>query len=139
MEKSYKPTQLYFLKTIGLTVATIAAFVFFYFFYSLFTISLPKVAIVVINILFGIFLLIALLFIVLNILKGKPTLHLTEEYIKIKYKKIPFENIKAYHKAKGGSEPEILTKDNKNYILELSWFTKKDRKEIEAYLISKIT
>lgn len=138
MEKSYKPTQLYFLKTIGLTTATIAAFVFFYFFYSLFTISLPKIAIIVINILFGIFLLIALLFIVLNILKGKPTLHLAEDYIKIKYKKIPFEEIKAYRKSKGGSEPEIVTTDNKTYILELSWFTKKDKAEIEAYLISKI-
>ena len=139
MNKSYKPTQLYYLKTIGLVVATLAAFVFFYFFYSLFTLSLPKAAIIIINIFFGLFLIIALLFIVLNILKGKPTLVLTDAYIKIKYKKILFENIKAYRRAKGGSEPEIVTKDNTNHILELSWFTKKDRVEIETYLRSKIS
>ncbi|NQY06342.1 MAG: hypothetical protein HRT68_09200 [Flavobacteriaceae bacterium] len=138
MEKSFKPNNLYLLKTIGLVLATLAGFTFIYTFYSLMTANLHRIVVILINIFFGILFLIAILFIILNILRGKPTLSISEEYIKIKYRKILFSDIKEYRPSKGGSEPEIITKDNQSFTLELSWFTKSDRKEIEDHLIKHL-
>lgn len=138
MEKLYKPVQLYLLKTLGLSGAVIGGFVFIYFFYALLTSNLPLILIIIINVIFGIFCLIAILFIILNLLNGKPTIKISEEYIQLKSIRIPFKNILEYKKAKGGSEPEIVTED-RTYILELSWFKKKDRKEIEEVILQKLS
>jgi hypothetical protein len=134
MEKSFRPIQLYALKTFGLAFATIAAFVFIYLLYSLVTLSLPVYIAVIIHVLFGILLLVALLFIVLNFLRGKPTISISETFLKYKYRKILFENIKTYKPARGGSEPEIITKDEQSFTLELSWFKKSDRLEIDQHI-----
>ena len=134
MERKYKPTSLYLIKTIGLTVATLAGFVFIYTFYSLFTAGLNKIAIIIINVFFLIFFLIAILFIILNLLKGKPSIITGEDYIKLNYRKFLLSDIKEFRKSKGGSEPLIVMMNNDSHTLELSWFKKEDQKEIIEFL-----
>ena len=61
-----------------------------------------------------------------------------ETGFKYKRKTIEFSEIAKFKKASGGSEPELVFKDGKEYPIELSWFLKNDRKEIEAILDKRI-
>ena len=63
----------------------------------------------------------------------KPGFIFNDNGFKYKRKDIKYSEIKSFIPAQGGSEPEIVFKDNSTYVLELSWFLKKDRQEIEKY------
>lgn len=138
MEKSFKPQQLYIIKSIGQTAAIIGGFVFIYFFYGLLTAKLPVVLVIIINVLLAIFGLIGLLFIVLNFLRSQPTITIGDDYIKLRHRKVPYKDIKEYIPMRGGSEAEIITTEDKRFVLELSWFRKKDREEIIEHLTKNI-
>ena len=89
----------------------------------------------VVNILVGI---ISLLLILIILLRGKPQITLSATTIRTNRFKKKFDELKSYHPSKGGSEPYVISKDGKQYDLELSWFSKKDQQEIEAFLIAQI-
>jgi hypothetical protein len=89
----------------------------------------------VINISVGI---ICLLTILLIILRGKPNVIITETSIKTNRFKKNFDELKSYHPGKGGSEPFVISKDGKQYDIELSWFSKRDRQEIEAFIKDRV-
>jgi len=87
------------------------------------------------NILFG---TIGLLFILLILLRGKPQITINDTTIRTNRFKKKFEELASYHPSKGGSEPYVISKDGKQYDIELSWFSKRDRTEIEAFLKERI-
>ncbi|AXG69379.1 hypothetical protein KORDIASMS9_01599 [Kordia sp. SMS9] len=142
MEKRYYSQLAYFIKAI---LIIIVLGVFFYIITELsdqiaetLSIKFRKnlVAIeYVMNIVFGI---ICLLFILIILLRGKPQITINETMIRTNRFKKKFEELASYHPGKGGSEPFVLSKEGKQYDIELSWFSKKDRKEIEAFLTERI-
>ncbi len=89
----------------------------------------------VVNIVFGI---ISLLFILLILLRGKPQIAINETMIRTNRFKKEFDELASYHPSKGGSEPYVISNEGKQYDIELSWFSKKDRQEIEAFLSERI-
>jgi len=88
-----------------------------------------------INIFVGI---IAFLIILVVILRGKPQIVLNATTLRTNRFKRNFSELKSYHKSKGGSEPYVISHDGKQFDIELSWFSKKDRKEIESFIIQQI-
>jgi hypothetical protein len=87
------------------------------------------------DIIFGI---IGLLFILLILLRGKPQITINETRIKTNRFRKNFDELASYHPSRGGSEPYVISKDGKQYDIELSWFSKKDRQEIESFLQERI-
>lgn len=142
MEKRYYSQLAYFIKAI---LIIIVIGVFFYIMTELsdkiaetLSIKFRKnlVAIeYIVNIVFGI---ISLLFILLILLRGKPQIAINETMIRTNRFKKKFDELASYHPSKGGSEPFVISKEGKQYDIELSWFSKKDRQEIEAFLSERI-
>ncbi len=89
----------------------------------------------IVNIIFAIF---GLLFLFMQLTAKKPTFIFNKEGFVYKRKTIKYTAIKRMIPAQGGSESEIVFHDNNTYVLELSWFLSKDRKEIEAIIAANI-
>jgi len=85
-----------------------------------------------------IFILFGLLFLFMQLTAKKPTFIFNEEGFKYKRKTIKYSDIKRIIPPQGGSEPEVVFHNNNTYVLELSWFLPKDRKEILATIEAHI-
>ena len=83
----------------------------------------------------GIILLLAIL---LVIVRGKPQVTINDKTLRTNRFKKDFSELKSYHKGKGGSEPYVISNDGEQYDIELSWFSKKDRNEIEKIILRQI-
>ena len=86
----------------------------------------------------GVFGFIALASIALILLRGKPAVTLSHTTLRTNRFKKDFAQLKSYHPGKGGSEPYVISHEGKQYDLELSWFSKKDQKEIEAFIKERV-
>lgn len=82
--------------------------------------------------------LISVLFILIIILRGKPQITINDKTLRTNRFKRDFSELKSYHKEKGGSEPYVISHDGKQFDIELSWFSKKDREEIETLIQRQI-
>lgn len=134
--KQYRPTWQYILKIFGLVVG--AAFSIF-----ILNIFLDVISIFIKSSLFekSVFIFLIILLIVaafLIIRANNPTIIFTNDYIRVGRQEIRYDQIQKFYTAKGGSEPYILTKEGHKVDLEISWFTKKDRIEIENMVLEKI-
>ena len=89
-----------------------------------------------INIIAGIVCGLTILYI---LFRGNPNIIINETTLKTNRFKKDFEELKSYHPSRGGSEPYVISKDGKQYDIELSWFSKRDRKEIEAFIKQRLT
>ncbi len=85
-----------------------------------------------------IFILFGLVFLFMQLTAKKPTFIFDKDGFKYKRKVIKYSEIKRLIPAQGGSEPEVVFHDNQTYVLELSWFLPKDRKEIQAIIAANI-
>lgn len=135
MHKEFKATYLYIIKAVMLFAAMITAFLAFNFGMMLLNVILPGWLIYVVNIVFALFTLV---FLFMLITSKKPGFVFNDNGFKYKRKKVEYASIKKFIKAKGGSEPEIIFHDDNSLVLELSWFLKKDREEIENIIASNI-
>ncbi len=128
MHKEYKATYSYILKSIMLFAAVITGFLILNFIIMLLNFIIPIWLMYVLNVVFALFIL---LFLFMQLTSKKPGFIFNENGFKYKRKEIKYSEIKRFIPAQGGSEPEIVFNDNSTYVLELSWFLKKDRQEIE--------
>jgi hypothetical protein len=135
MHKEFKATYLYLIKVIMLFAAVITAFLVFNFLMMLAQAFIPTWLFYIIN---GIFIIFTLLFLFMQLTGKKPGFQFDDNGFKYKRKYIKYKNIKAFNPAQGGCEPEIVFHDNTTYVIELSWFVKKDRQEIEHIIASNI-
>lgn len=103
------------------------------------SIKLRKNLVIIEYIINSIFGLIAFVSIALILLRGKPAVTLSNKTLRTNRFKRDFEQLKSYHPSKGGSEPFVISHDGKQFDIELSWFSKKDRKAIEAFISQQIT
>lgn len=133
MQKTYKATYLYIIKAVMLFMAMITAFLAFNF--GLMLLNLSPWVFYAVNIVLSLFVL---LFLFMQLTAKAPMLTFDNDGFKYKRKNFSFSEIKQFKKASGGSEPELVLQDGTEVPLELSWFLKKDRKEIEALLEEKI-
>ncbi|MEM6721874.1 MAG: hypothetical protein AAF611_21275 [Bacteroidota bacterium] len=142
MEKKYYSQLAYFFKMIFIIILL---GVFYYFVTELadkiaqeLSIKFRKNLVFIeytLNIIFGI---VILLIILLIVFRGKPQITINDTTIRTNRFKKNFDELATYHPSKGGSEPYVISKDGKQYDIELSWFSKKDRREIEAFLKERI-
>lgn len=134
--KTYHASILYAIKIFGLIVcAGFAVFIISLFINIVsFFIESSLFEKIVVGILGTSFLIAAFLIIRSN----NPSISFHQKYMRIGRQEIPYEIIASFHSAKGGSEPYLLTKQGNKIDLEISWFRKKDRLEIEKTLIEKI-
>jgi hypothetical protein len=128
MQKVFKATYLYIIKAVMLFAAVITGFLILNFIIMLLNFIIPIWLIYVLNVVFALFIL---LFLFMQLTSKKPGFIFNENGFKYKRKEIKYSEIKSFIPAQGGSEPEIVFNDNSTYVLELSWFLKKDRQEIE--------
>lgn len=135
MQKTYKATYLYIIKTSAIFAAMITAFLAFNFGMLMLNVVVPMWAFIIVNIILSVF---TLLFLFMQLTAKAPMFIFYETGFKYKRKTIEFSEIAEFKKASGGSEPELVFKDGKEYPIELSWFLKNDRKEIEAILDKRI-
>lgn len=136
MHKEFKATYLYIIKAVMLFAAVITAFLAFNFLMMLLQAFIPTWLFYIIN---GIFVVFLLLFLFMQLTGKKPGFEFHDTGFKYKRKQFNYNDIKSFNPAQGGSEPEIVFHDNTTYVLELSWFVKKDRVEIEHIIASNIT
>ncbi|WP_299258475.1 hypothetical protein [uncultured Aquimarina sp.] len=134
--KQYRPTFLYAIKIFGLVVG--AGFSIF-----IISIFLDIVTFFVESSFFekAIFTLLIVAFVFaafLIIRSNRPTISFYNDYMIIGRQEVTYDIIKNFYPAKGGSEPYIVTKDEYKIDLEISWFRKKDRAEIEKIILEKI-
>jgi len=135
MHKEFKATYLYIIKAVMLFAAVITAFLVFNFLMMLLQALIPVWLFYIINGIFTIFLLV---FLFMQLTAKKPGFTFDETGFKYKRKHIKYTDIKRFIPAQGGSEPEIVFHDNNTHVVELSWFVKKDRQEIEQIIASNI-
>lgn len=135
MHKEFKATYLYIIKAVMLFAAMITAFLAFNFGMMLLNVILPVWLIYIVNIIFALFTLV---FSFMLITSKKPGFIFNDHGFKYKRKTVEYDSIKELIKAKGGSEPEIIFHNDESLVLELSWFLKKDREEIEHIIASNI-
>lgn len=135
MHKTYKATYLYIIKTIMMFAAMVTAFLAFNFGMMMLNVVIPFWAFIAVNIILSLFTLV---FLFMQLTAKSPMFIFHDTGFKYKRKTIEFTEIDRFKKASGGSEPELVFKDGKEYPLELSWFLKKDRREIEAILEERI-
>ena len=133
MQKTYKATYLYIIKAVMLFAAMITAFLAFNF--GLMFFNPPSWVFLIVNTILGLF---TLLFLFMQLTSKAPVFTFSESGFKYKRKTYNFSEIKQFKKASGGSEPELVLNNGTEVPLELSWFVKKGRKEIESILESKI-
>ena len=103
------------------------------------SIKLRKNLVVIEYVINGFFGLIAFVSIALILLRGKPAVTLTTSTLRTNRFKKDFEQLKSYHPGKGGSEPYVISHEGTQHDIELSWFSKKDRKAIEAFILQQVT
>ncbi|WP_046743997.1 hypothetical protein [Kordia zhangzhouensis] len=141
-EHKYYSQYAYLIKI----VLIIAVLVFGFFIATLFShkiakelsIEFRKNLVAIEYIINGFVGLISILFIVIIALRGKPQIVLNATTLKTNRFKRNFADLKSYHKGKGGSEPYVISHDGKQFDIELSWFSKKDRQKIESHIIQQI-
>ena len=142
-EKRYYSQLAYFVKAILVIVVIGVTFYIITAFSDAiaewFSIKLRKNLVVIEYVINGIFGLIAFGSIALILLRGKPAVTLSNKTLRTNRFKRDFEQLKSYHPSKGGSEPFVISHDGKQFDIELSWFSKKDRKAIEAFILQQIT
>ncbi|XLS29569.1 hypothetical protein ACJD0Z_01825 [Flavobacteriaceae bacterium M23B6Z8] len=139
MSRVFKANNLYYGKIVLMILMIILGYLLYDFIVVSLLGNIQAVwARVTMFVLLGIFLLITVFVIYFVITSNKPVVELQEDFMRYKYRKIPFKDIKTFYTSKGGSEPFIVTKDNKQIDLELSWLSRKDRVEIEETIQRKI-
>ncbi|WP_430410491.1 hypothetical protein [Kordia sp.] len=141
-EKKYYSQLAYFVKAILVIVVIGVTFYIITAFSDAiaewFSIKLRKNLVVIEYVINGFFGLIAFVSIAIILLRGKPQITLTNKTLRTNRFKRDFSKIKLYQKGKGGSEPYIITHDKQQFDIELSWFSKRDRKEIESIILRQI-
>jgi hypothetical protein len=135
MYKEFKATYLYIIKAIMLFAAVITSFLAFNFLMMLLQAFIPIWLFYIIN---GIFVVFLLIFLFMQLTGKKPGFVFNDDGFKYKRKYFKYTDIKRFNPAQGGSEPEIVFLDNTTYVIELSWFVKKYRQEIEHIIASNI-
>ena len=135
MHKEFKATYLYIIKAIMLFAAVITSFLVFNFLMMLLQAFIPIWLFYIIN---GVFVLFLLIFLFMQLTSKKPGFEFNDDGFKYKRKNFKYDEIKRFSPAQGGSEPEIVFLDDTTYVIELSWFVKKDRQEIEHIIASNI-
>lgn len=135
MHKEFKATYLYIIKAIMLFAAVITSFLVFNFLMMLLQAFIPIWLFYIIN---GVFVLFLLIFLFMQLTSKKPGFEFNDDGFKYKRKHFKYNEIKRFSPAQGGSEPEIVFLDDTTYVIELSWFVKKDRQEIEHIIASNI-
>ncbi|PHS06499.1 MAG: hypothetical protein COA88_10550 [Kordia sp.] len=135
MHKEFKATYLYIIKAIMVFAAVITSFLVFNFIMMILNALIPTWLFYTLNVIFALF---TLLFLFLQLTSKKPGFIFHDDGFKYKRKNIKYIEIKRFIPAQGGSEPEIVFHDNNTYVLELSWFLKKDRQEIEQIIATNI-
>lgn len=135
MHKTYKATYLYVIKTVMMFAAMVTAFLAFNFGMMMLNAMIPFWVFIVVNVILSLFTII---FLFMQLTAKAPMFIFSDDGFTYKRKTIAFTEIATFKAASGGSEPELVFKDGKEYPLELSWFLKKDRKEIEAILEERI-
>jgi hypothetical protein len=135
MHKEFNATYLYIIKVVMLFAAVITGFLVLNFIMMLINVLIPVWLFYILNIVFALF---TLLFLFMQLTSKKPGFVFHENGFKYKRKNIQYSEIKSFIPAQGGSEPELVFKDNSNHVLELSWFLKKDRIEIQKIIASNI-
>ena len=135
MHKEYKTTYLYIIKAIMMFAAVITSFLVFNLIIMILNALIPTWLFYTLNV---IFILFTLLFLFMQLTAKKPGFTFDDNGFKYKRKNILYTEIKSFIPAQGGSEPEIVFHDNNSYVLELSWFLKKDRQEIEQIIATNI-
>lgn len=135
MHKEFKATYLYLLKAVMLFAAVIAALLAFNFLMMLMQAFIPIWLFYIIN---GIFVIFTLVFLFMQLTGKKPGFEFNDSGFKYKRRHITYDSIKRFIPAQGGSEPEIVFQDGSTYVIELSWFVKKDREEIEEIIATNI-
>ncbi|QHI38019.1 hypothetical protein IMCC3317_34020 [Kordia antarctica] len=141
-QKKYYSQALYFMKAIlVIIVIGVTFFIITQFSDKIaqeISIKLRKNMVIIEYVVNGIFGLIALASIALILLRGKPAVTLSHTTLRTNRFKKDFAQLKSYHPGKGGSEPYVISHEGKQYDLELSWFSKKDQKEIEAFIKERV-
>jgi hypothetical protein len=141
-EKRYYSQLAYFVKAILVIVVIGVTFYIITAFSDAiaewFSIKLRKNLVVIEYVIIGFFGLIAFVSIALILLRGKPQVTINNKTLRTNRFKKDFSDIKLYQKGKGGSEPYIISHEGKQYDIELSWFSKKDRAEIETLIEQQI-
>jgi hypothetical protein len=135
MHKEFKATYLYIIKAIMLFAAVITSFLVFNFLMMLLQAFIPIWLFYIIN---GVFVLFLLIFLFMQLTSKKPSFEFNDDGFKYKRKYFKYDEIKHFSPTQGGSEPEIVFLDDTTYVIELSWFVKKDRQEIEHIIASNI-
>ena len=135
MHKEFKATYLYIIKAIMVFAAVITSFLVFNFIMMILNALIPTWLFYTLNV---VFILFTLLFLFLQLTSKKPGFIFHDDGFKYKRKNIQYTEIKRFIPAQGGSEPEVVFHDNNTYVLELSWFLKKDRQEIEQIIATNI-
>lgn len=132
MNKMYKANNLYYLK-LGLLVICIGiTYLLYDFIIYTFLGNIQRLwAQVIMFVLLGVFLILALFAMYIVITSNKPVVVLGNDHLRYKNRKIYFKDVKIFYPSKGGSEPFLVTNNNKQIDLELSWLRKTDRLEIE--------
>ncbi len=141
-EKKYYSQFAYFIKVIFITILLGLA----YFFMTVashklaaeLSIALRKNLVIIEYTLNGFVGIILGLAILLVIFRGKPQVSINEKTLRTNRFKRDFSEIKSYHKGRGGSEPYVITHDGKQLDIELSWFSKRDREEIESIILRNL-
>ncbi|WP_340201619.1 hypothetical protein [Ascidiimonas sp. W6] len=140
MTKIFKANNLYYAKIALLIFMVILGYLLYDFIIISILGGIQSVwARVLMFVLLGVFLVIALFVVYIVITSNKPVIELQEDFVRYKYRKIFFKDIKHFYVSKGGSEPFIITKDNNQIDMELSWLRKKERLEIEDTIQKKIS
>lgn len=135
MQKVFKATYLYIIKAVMLFAAVITGFLVLNFIMMLINALIPIWLFYILNIVFALFTLV---FLFMQLTSKKPEFVFNDNGFKYKRKNILYSEIKSFIPAQGGSEPEIVFKDNSTHVLELSWFLRKDSKEIQEIIASNI-
>ncbi len=140
--KEYKPTLLYVLKIIFMILLTSVGFLVIQmipdWLAALFPKDMGQLGYWIALALKIVIALICLLLIVLILLRGRPIVQLSDTVLTYRHIPYKFADISEFRPSRGGSEPSIVTKEGNQIDLELSWLTKKEREEIEAFLKKKI-
>lgn len=141
-ERNYYSQLSYYIK--GILIIVVVGFTF-YIIAALsnelaqwISFKLRKNLVFIEYILNGLFGIISILTIIYVLLTGKPRVTINDTTLRTNRFKKDFSELKSYHKGKGGSEPYVITKDGKKFDLELSWFSKKDRQEIESLIMNQL-
>lgn len=141
-EKKYYSQFAYFIKVVFIIILLGLAFYFVTEASDLiaekFSRAFRKNMVITEYVLNGFVGIIIGLAILLVLFRGKPQVSINDKTLRTNRFKRDFSQIKSYHKGRGGSEPYVITHDGKQLDIELSWFSKRDREEIESIILRKL-